>query len=57
MSQKDPRKIDSGKLALKKCWMVRTEAAIMPAPAMKLQNRRPPEPSTVNDPATSDLLL
>jgi len=29
ISQNDPRKIDSGKLALKKCWMVRTEAAII----------------------------
>ena len=57
ISQKDPRKIVSGKLALKKCWMVRTEAAIMPAPAKKLQNRCRPAPSTVNDSATADLLL
>src|SRR4030067_2543201 len=57
MSQKAPGKIASGKLALKKCWTVRTEAVIIPAPARKLQNRLQLEPSTVNDRATSDLLL
>jgi hypothetical protein len=36
---------------------VSTEAAIIPAPERKLQNRRPPLPSSVNDLAIRSLLL
>jgi hypothetical protein len=40
ISQKEPLKMDSGKFALKKCWIVSTEAVIIPAPETKLQKRR-----------------
>ena len=45
MSQNEPLKIESGKFAAKKCWRVRNEAAIIPAPARKLAARRPGVPS------------
>ncbi len=49
ISQKDPVNMDSGKLALKKWRIVSIEAAIIPAPEMKLQKRPKPLPSSVKD--------
>jgi hypothetical protein len=47
MSQKEPEKIVRGKLALKKCRMVNTEATTIPTPAIKLQKRSHPLPLSV----------
>jgi hypothetical protein len=56
MSQKDPAKIDWGKLARKKCRMVRTAEAIIPAPAKKLQKRPQGCPGRVSENSMLSLL-